>query len=142
MTRKRTVVLGVVVIGAVALAPAALAATPTDGTWVGKDTNPKQNEVSGAPTFKLADHGRLMEKFTIPDVSKYCAFIGTSAGPVFIPKAKVHGRSVSVKYDYGPKNFRAQYKLTGHFASATAFKGEVKGSKTCEFDVKLTAHPK
>lgn len=143
MTRNRRALAaaGAVVAG---LAPAAiaLAATPNSGTWVGKDTNPGQNQVSGKPTFKVASGGHTMTKFTIPDVSKYCAYIGVSAGPVYIPKAKIHGGNVNTKYNYGPSNFQAQYQLTGHFASATTFKGEVKGTKTCVFDVKLTAHLK
>jgi hypothetical protein len=123
------------------IAAIALAATPKTGKWVDKDTNPGQNEVSGKPTFEIADGGRLMKKFTIPDVSKYCAYIGVSAGPVYIPKAKIDGGRVNLKYNYGPKNYRAQYHLTGRFGSASSFKGEVKGTKTCTFDVKLKAHP-
>jgi hypothetical protein len=129
----------------VVLGPAttlAAGTTPKSGKWVGKDTNPSQNQVSGKPTFNVTNGGRMMKKFTIPDVSKYCAFIGVSAGPVYIPKAKVHGGRVNVKYNYGPANFQAQYRLTGRFASSNVFKGEVKGTKTCVFDVKLRAHPK
>jgi hypothetical protein len=144
MARKRMALLGTT--GAVAvtlvLAAIALAATPKTGKWVGKDTNPSQNQVSGKPTFKVASGGHLMTKFTIPDVSKYCAFIGVSSGPVYIPKARIRGGRVNTKYSYGPSNFRAQYQLVGRFTSATKFKGEVKGTKTCVFDVKLTARRK
>lgn len=144
MRRNRKAGLALAGAGAVALALAAiaLAATPKTGKWVGKDTNPSQNEISGKPTFMVARHGHLMKKFTIPDVSKYCAYIGVSAGPVYIPKAKIKGGRVNVKYDYGLTNYRAEYKLTGRFHSARSFKGEVKGTKTCIFDVKLKAKPK
>lgn len=144
MARKWKALVGTAGTGAavLVLAAIALAATPKSGKWVGKDTNPSQNQVSGKPTFKVASGGHLMKKFTIPDVSKYCAFIGVSAGPVYIPKAKIRHGKVNTKYSYGPSNFRAQYQLTGRFTSATKFKGEVKGTKTCVFDVKLTAHRK
>jgi hypothetical protein len=144
MVRKRIAALTTALAGgaALTLAAVALAAVPTDGKWVGKDTNPSQNQVSGNPTFKVGSGGHLMTKFTIPDVSKYCSFIGVSAGPVYIPKAKIRSGRVNTKYNYGPSNFQAQYLLTGQFISATKFKGEVKGTKTCVFDVKLTAHLK
>ncbi len=143
-TRPGRFRLVVAIVAAVALTAAAtaLASSPQTGKWVGKDTNPKQNEVSGKPTFKVVHGGKLMKKFTIPDVSKYCAFIGVSAGPVYIPKAKIHHGRVNTKYNYGPKDYKAQYHLTGRFRGSNAFKGEVKGTKTCTFDVKLKARPK